>query len=386
MKILEESKEIQEYLKNIRRKLHQIPEISNHEKFTSEFIVNELEKIENINIRKNINGYGIIAELEGNEKGKTIALRADMDALQIKEETGVEFSSKNDGIMHACGHDNHMTILLGTAHLLSKKNFKGKVRFIFQPAEELTPNGGAKGMIKEGALKDVDAIFGLHVWPELELGKFGIKEGALMAASDHFTIKLKGKASHAAKPHEGIDVLVAASQYITSIQNIVSRNTDPMESLVITVGVMRAGTRYNIIPEECFLEGTCRTFSPKIRDLAEKKLKEILTGICTLSGCEGEIKYERGYMPLINEKNMTEYVAKKIEELYGADSLINVSPAMTSEDFSFYLDKIPGAFFWIGTTAKNEKIYPLHSNKYNPNEDVLWRGVALMSKLVLDFN
>ncbi|MCI6153292.1 MAG: amidohydrolase, partial [Fusobacterium perfoetens] len=226
MSIINSAKEIQEYLQTIRRELHENPEISNKEFKTSKIILRELEKLRNFNIRKNVNGNGIIAELIGAKEGKTIALRADMDALQIEEETGLSFESKNKGVMHACGHDNHMTMVLGAAYLLSKRKdeLSGKVRFIFQPAEELSPNGGAKGMIKEGALEGVDAIFSMHVWPDLPLGKVGIKEGPLMAASDHFTVTIKGKPSHAAKPNEGIDALVTGAQYVTAVQTIVSRN------------------------------------------------------------------------------------------------------------------------------------------------------------------
>ncbi len=388
MEIINSAKEIQEYLQNIRRELHENPEISNKEFKTSEIILRELEKFGNFNIRKNVNGNGIIADLIGTKEGKTIALRADMDALQIEEETGLSFESKNKGIMHACGHDNHMTMVLGAAYLLSKRKeeLSGRVRFIFQPAEELSPNGGAKGMIKEGALDGVDTIFSMHVWPDLPLGKVGIKEGPLMAASDHFTVTIKGKPSHAAKPNEGIDALVTGAQYVTAVQTIVSRNADPMKSMVITIGKMQAGSRYNIVAGECVLEGTCRTFAPEMRDLAEKRLKEVLDGICLLSGCTGELNYERGYMAVLNDGEMTKYMSDKIKEIYGEEALVEVEPAMTAEDFSFYLNEIPGAFVWIGTTGEGEKVWPLHNSHYSPNEGVLWRGAALFAKLALDFN
>ncbi|NME35076.1 MULTISPECIES: M20 family metallopeptidase [Fusobacterium] len=388
MTIIDSAKEIQEYLQNVRRKLHENPDISNEEERTAAIIIEELKKLKNFKIHQNIGGYGIIADLEGENPGKTIALRADMDALQIEEETGLSFESKNKGIMHACGHDNHMTMVLGAAYLLSKRReeLSGKVRFIFQPAEELPPNGGAKRMIKEGVLEGVDAIFGMHVWPDLPLGKIGIKEGPLMAASDRFWIKIKGKSSHAAKPNEGIDALVAGAQFVTAVQTIVSRNADPMKSIVITLGKMQSGTRYNIVPGECTLEGTCRTFSSELSELTKKRMNEILNGICLLSGCTGEIRYEKGNMAVINKKEMTEYMSDKIKELYGEEALVEVEPAMTAEDFSFYLNEIPGAFVWIGTTGEGEKVWPLHNSHYSPNEGVLWRGAALFAKLALDFN
>ncbi len=387
MKIIESAKKIQPYLQEIRREFHKHPEISNEEKKTAEIIAEELRKMGISDIKENVNGHGIIAEIHGAGDGKIVALRADMDALQIKEETGLPYKSESDGLMHACGHDAHMTMVLGAARLLNerKDELKGNVRLIFQPAEEITPMGGSRGMIAGGALDNVDAVFGLHVWPDLPLGKVGVKAGPLMAASDHFTVTIKGKPSHAAKPNEGIDALVAGAQYVSAIQTIVSRNADPMKSIVITVGKMNAGTRYNIVAGECVLEGTCRTFAPELRDLAEERLQIVLDGICTLSGCTGVLNYERGYMAVINEPESVEYVSETVKKLFGNDAAVSVEPAMTAEDFSFYLDKKPGAFAWIGTTKEGDTVYPLHNSRYSPDEDVLWRGAALMAELVLDF-
>ena len=387
MKIIESAKKIQPYLQEIRRDLHKHPEISNEEKKTAEIIAEELREIGISDIKENVNGHGIIAEIHGAGDGKIVALRADMDALQIKEETGLPYKSESEGLMHACGHDAHMTMVLGAARLLNEKKdeLKGNVRLIFQPAEEITPMGGSRGMIAGGALDNVDAVFGLHVWPDLPLGKVGVKAGPLMAASDHFTVTIKGKPSHAAKPNEGIDALVAGAQYVSAIQTIVSRNADPMKSIVITVGKMNAGTRYNIVAGECVLEGTCRTFAPELRDLAEERLQIVLDGICTLSGCTGVLNYERGYMAVINEPESVEYVSETVKKLFGNDAAVSVEPAMTAEDFSFYLDKKPGAFAWIGTTKEGDTVYPLHNSRYSPDEDVLWRGAALMAELVLDF-
>ena len=388
MNIINSAKEIQSSLQDIRRELHQYPETSRNEKRTSEVIVRELKKIGNFEIKENVNGYGVIADLKGKYPGKTIALRADMDALQIEEETSLPYKSLNKGIMHACGHDNHITMVLGAGMILSKyqDELHGNIRLIFQPAEELSPEGGAKGMIREGALEGVDAVFGMHVWPDLPLGKIGVKAGPLMAASDHFTVTIKGKPSHAAKPNEGIDAVVASSQFVSAVQTIVSRNSDPMKALVITIGKIIGGSRYNIVAGECVLEGTCRTFSPEIRDLAERRLEEVLNGICTLSGCTGELNYERGYMAVDNNPQMTEYMSNNIKSLFGEDALVTVDPAMTAEDFSFYLNEKPGVLAWIGTTAEGEEVFPLHNSHYAPNEDVLWRGSALFTELVLNFN
>lgn len=388
MTVVESAREMEEYLQTLRREFHRRPEVSRQERETSARAAAELRAIGGFEIRENVGGYGIIAELRGERPGKTVALRADMDALQIEEETGLSFRSENRGVMHACGHDNHITMALGAARLLAerRKELAGSVRFIFQPAEELSPEGGSRRMIEAGAMDGVDAVFGLHVWPDLPLGKVSIREGAVMAASDHFTVTIKGKPSHAARPDEGIDALVAGAQFVTAAQTIVSRNSDPTKAIVITIGTLKAGTRYNIVAGECVLEGTCRTFDPAVRDLAERRLSEVLEGICTVSGCRGELNYERGYMAVVNDKKMAAYAARTADRLLGEGTAVRAEPAMTAEDFSFYLKERPGAFAWIGTTAEGEERWPLHSSHYSPNEGVLWRGAALLAGLALDFN
>lgn len=385
MSIIEAAKELEPHLQNLRREFHRYPETSGQEVHTAERIEKELRAIGGYEIRTGIGGCGILAERKGSKAGKTIALRADMDALQVEENTGLACSSEHSGVMHACGHDNHMTMLLGAARLLAELDAENTVRLIFQPAEELSPHGGSRDMIAGGAMEGVDAVFGMHVWPELPLGTVGTKSGPMMAASDHFTVTIQGCLSHAARPNEGVDALVAGSQFVTAVQTIVSRNTDPMKSMVITIGKFRAGTRYNIVPGECILEGTCRTFAPELRDLAEKRLGEILEGICLLSGCTGKLEYERGYMAVNNDLEMSEYVKKTAADLFGAEKAVTVEPAMTAEDFSFYLNEKPGAFAWIGTTAEGEEVWPLHNSRFSPNEGVLWRGSALLAELVLRF-
>lgn len=386
-RIINMAKEIDDYLRRVRRELHQNAELSNEEKQTAEIIKRELLTMKCFSIKTNVYGYGIIADLKGKYPGKNIALRADMDALQIEEQVEVDWKSKNAGVMHACGHDNHMAILLGTAKVLStlKDEIYGNVRLIFQPAEEFSPIGGSRGMIKAGALDDIDAIFGLHVWPELDLGKIGIKSGPMMAASDRILIEFNGKSSHAAKPDKGIDSIVAGMECINAIQAIISRNVDPMESAVITVGKINAGTRYNIIADKCIIEGTCRTFKPEIRQMVEKRLEDVVEGISKVSECNGILNYEHGYMPVINDKVMTEYVKNVVKKVYNED-VVDIKAGMASEDFSFYLDKKPGAFICLGTAKPNEKNYPLHNGNYNPDEEVLWHGVALFIGLVLYFN
>lgn len=326
MTILEAAQSIQPRLVELRRQFHAHPEVSGQEKETARRVEQELREIGGYTLRTQVSGNGILADLKGALPGPTVALRADMDALQIQEETGLPFASENPGLMHACGHDNHITMLLGAARLLKEfqPQLQGNVRLIFQPAEELSPVGGARGMMAAGALDGVDAVFGLHVWPELPMGTFGTKAGPLMASSDHFTVHLQGSSSHGAKPDAGIDAVVAGSQFVTAAQTIVSRNTDPLQSAVITIGRIQGGTRYNIVAGECELEGTCRTFNPQVRELAERRMGEILQGVCTLSGCTGKLDYQRGYCSVMNDPEKADYLLDTARELFGEDKAVRV--------------------------------------------------------------
>lgn len=388
MTITEAAQNLTPHLSELRREFHRHPEVSGNESQTADQIVSELSAIGGYQIDKNVGGYGVLAVLQGALPGKTVALRADMDALQINEETGLPFCSENPGVMHACGHDNHMTMLLGAARLLAerKNELHGTVRLIFQPAEELSPKGGSRDMIAAGALDGVDAVFGLHVWPELPSGTFGIKAGPLMAASDHFSVLIRGKSSHAAAPEEGIDALTTGAQFISAIQTIVSRNTDPVKPAVISVGKMRAGTRYNIIAETCEMEGTCRTFDPEVRELVAQRLQEVLDGVCHLSGCTGKLKYDRGYMSVCNDPAMADYLHNTAVDLFGRDHAVIVDhPSMCGEDFAYYLAEKPGAFAWLGTALPQRETWPLHSCRFDVDESILWRGSALLAQLALQF-
>lgn len=388
MTITEAAQGLTPHLSELRRDFHRFPEVSGNESRTAERVVSELSAIGGYQISKNVGGHGVLAVLQGALPGKTVALRADMDALQINEETGLPFCSQNSGVMHACGHDNHMAMLLGAARLLAdrKNELPGTVRLIFQPAEELSPKGGSRDMIAAGALDGVDAVFGLHVWPELPIGTFGTKSGPLMAASDHFSVLIRGKSSHAAAPEEGIDAVTAAAQFISAIQTIVSRNTDPVKPAVISVGKVNAGTRYNIIAETCEMEGTCRTFDPEIRNLVAQRLQEVLNGVCQMSGCTGQLKYDRGYMSVNNDPAMADYLRDTAADLFGREHAVLVEhPSMCGEDFAFYLAEKPGAFAWLGTALPQGKIWPLHSSRFNVDESILWRGSALLAQLALQF-
>lgn len=385
--ILEKSKENQELLIKIRRELHINAETSQNEIETSKIIMKYLDDFR-IPYKSEVGGHGIVAEIVGNEPGKIVALRADMDALEMEEDTDIDFKAKNKNVMHSCGHDSHMTFLLGAAKLLNdnKDKIKGKVKLVFQPAEELSPIGGAPKILDSGLLNDVDAIFGSHVWPDLPFGKIAIKEGPMMANSDHFTIKFTGASSHAAKPHEGVDAVVMGSQFVNAMQTLISRNTDPMNSAVLTVGRFIAGTRYNVMAEEALIDGTCRTFSKEDRMRIYEDMGNLARAIAEVNHGKCDYNYGFGYPAVINEKNSVEIVKESVSEIFGNDSLLEIDkPAMTAEDFAFYLEKIKGAFYWVGIGKEGEKNYPLHSKKFYLNEDILYRGSALMCQIALNF-
>jgi len=388
MDLLKEAKDLESHLIELRRMFHRFPEVSEHEVETADRILKELKDIGGYDIKTQVGGYGILAEIKGDRPGKMVCLRADIDALSVTEDTGLPFASENEGVMHACGHDHHITILLGAARLLKahKDDLKGTVRLIFQPAEELSPLGGARRMIKEGALQGADAVFGLHVWPNLPTGKVGVRAGAQMAASDRFSVDFIGETSHGAMPDQGNDALIAGCQFVNAIQTVISRNVDPMESGVVTIGVFQAGSRYNVVPGSCHMEGTVRSFDPAIRKRMEKRIRDLFEGTKTSFAIEGTLEYDHGYDAVLNDPHMARYVLTEAEELFGKGETIWLDkPAMTAEDFAFYLKEVPGAFYWLGTTPEGADVWPLHSAHYQGNEDVLHRGAALMTKLALDF-
>lgn len=385
--ILGISKENQKLLVKIRRELHMNAETSQNEVKTSKIIMKYLDEF-GISYKSGVGGNGIVAEIVGDKPGKVVALRADMDALEMKEETIIDFKSIDENVMHSCGHDSHMTFLLGAAKLLNenKDKIRGKVKLVFQPAEELSPIGGAPKILESGLLDDVDAIFGSHVWPDLPFGKIAVKEGAMMANSDHFTIKFIGASSHAAKPHEGVDAVIMGAQFVNAMQTLISRNTDPMNSAVLTVGRFIAGTRYNVMAEEAIIDGTCRTFSKEDRMRIFRDMENLAKAIAQVNHGDCEYNYGFGYPAVINEKNSVKIVKESATELFGEDAILNIEkPAMTAEDFAFYLQKIKGAFYWVGIGSKMEKNYPLHSKNFYLNEEILYRGAALMYEIAINF-
>ncbi len=387
-KMVESAKALMPKLVEIRRDFHEYPEVSQHEAETSKKVAAYLREMGVDEVIEHVNGYGVIGVIKGAKEGGVVALRADMDALQIQEMNDVEYKSRNDGVMHACGHDNHMTGLLGAAMLLcqNRDEICGTVKLVFQPAEEMSPVGGSRGMLESGYLDDIGAIYGLHVWPDLPHGKVGVKSGPLMAATDHFTITIHGKTAHGAKPNQGIDAVVLGAQFVMAAQTFVSRKVDPLDNAVVTFGIFNAGTRYNIIAGECVLDGTVRTLNEDTRDMIEDSMRKLLDAICLQSGATADIVYGRGYPALVNHESDAALIRKTAISLFGEEGVVDVkNPAMPAEDFSFYLREKEGCFVWLGTAKDGETPWPLHNSRFDVDEDILWRGSALLAQTAIDY-
>lgn len=388
MEIFSEANQINDELINIRRYLHQHPELSNQEVATSEFITKELKALD-IEVTTGVGGTGVVGLLKGKNPGKTIGIRADMDALPVDEETGLDFSSTNLGAMHACGHDLHMTIVLGVAKVLSKKRHKmnGNIKFIFQPAEEKLI--GAAQMIADQVLEHpkVDAIIALHCWPDLPAGIIGVKKGEVMAAGDSIKIKVNGKQGHAAHPHKAIDPITISSYVITKLQTILSRELSPVDSAVITIGSINGGNAFNIIPSAVELSGTVRVLNPDVREALPNMIERIVKKTAESMNGEATTTYSYGPPPLINDDDMIDILDESVTEVLGNNKLVYMqTPSMGSEDFSFYLKHVPGVFFRLGTREPNVKHqYPLHHPKVTFDEDALVTGVSVMSQTALKF-
>lgn len=386
-------KEIQKHnleIIKIRRFLHMNPELSNREYETAKLVAYKLISL-GLEVKKGVAKTGVVALLRGSRQGATVGIRADMDALPIQELTDVPFKSLNPGVMHACGHDVHTSIALGTAMVLTglKDKIKGNIKFIFQPAEEGPPpgeEGGASLMIKEGVLKEpsVGAIFGLHVWPE-DLGEAYFIPGHMMASSDWFQIVIKGKSSHAARPHEGVDSIALASNIVVSLQSVISRTTNPTDPAVLTIGKIKGGTRSNIIAEKVILEGTVRTLSDRNRKKIPQLMENIVKGITHSFGADYTFSYKKGPPSLYNHPELAKIMLPTLLKTLGEEHVKELNPQMVAEDFSYYCQEIPGFYFFLG--AKNpaqETMAPLHNPYFNPDEGSITLGIKIMCHLLLD--
>jgi amidohydrolase len=360
-----------------RRHLHRHPERSLEEVETSQFVYETLESFGSLKLSRPTE-TSVLARLIGEEPGRTIAIRADMDALPITEETGLPFASKNEGLMHACGHDGHTAILLGTAKVLGelKDHVRGEVRFIFQHAEEV--GRGAEELVEAGVIEGVDAVIALHLVTRLEVGKVGIGYGVRSAAPDTFEIWVEGEGGHAAWPQNAVDPVVVSAQVVTNLQHIVSRESDPLESLVITVTRIAGGTTHNVIPGRVELKGTVRTLSEEIRKQVPVKMERIVRGITEAHGASYSFEYRRGPDSVVNVEDVTHVVEKTARQVFGDEAVEEVPPGMGSEDFSGYQRAAPTAFFSLG--ARNEAkgmTYSNHHPRFDIDEDALENGVNM---------
>ena len=377
-------KDIQEISENIysyRRDFHQYPELSFQEYRTAEKISKHLESF-GIDHRTGVGKTGVVGEIVFGD-GPTIALRADMDALPIQEVGDLKYKSKNEGVMHACGHDGHMAILLGAANALSKnkKLKKGKVRFIFQPAEEGA--GGARYMIKDGCLDQVDEIYGLHLWNYQPVGEIGVKNGPIMAAADMFDIIIKGKGGHGATPQGTVDTIVVAGNLITMLQTIVSRNTNPLDNTVLTIGKINGGQNFNVIANEVRLTGTTRAYTENNRNMIKKRMQDIIDGVSKSFEAEIVLKYKDGYPPTINHEKPTELVLEASSMVVGKGAGYPYL-SMGGEDFSYYLQKVPGCFFFVGSAPDKNNILstPHHCSHFDIDERSLLIGASVYVNLI----
>jgi amidohydrolase len=369
-----------------RRHLHQHPELSFEEKNTSTFIAEQLKSFD-IEVRTNVGGNGVLGFLQGGEPGRTIAFRADFDALPIQDEKETPYKSKVPGVMHACGHDGHTSTLLGVARVLSKfrSELKGSLVFIFQHAEEKPP-GGAKFMIEDGCLDNVEAVYGVHLSSEIPLGRIGLKEGPAMAAVDAFTIKVQGKGGHGARPHTTVDSIVVGSQIVSGLQQIVSRRINPIQSAVVTVGIFQAGTAFNVIADKARIEGTVRTFDKQVRQQIEDEIRIIVKGLCEASHAQYDIDYLNGYPPLINAKLESDRVRGIIGDVFGPETFLELQPVMGAEDFAYYLEKKPGAFIHVGARNDDEKThYPHHHPRFDFDERAMLKSAKVFLALAVDY-
>jgi len=381
---LAEASAIESDLVSLRREIHRHPELGRHEEHTGLLIQRELNAL-GIPFHRAAD-TGIVGELTGALPGPIVALRADMDALPIPEQSGLEYASEVPGVMHACGHDLHTAGLLGAAKLLCahRDQLRGSVRFLFQPDEE--GNGGARRMIDDGCMENVSAVFGAHVATEYSSSTAAVRFGKAYAASNPFDIILRGRSSHGAEPHLGADAIVAASALVSAIQTLISRNVSPLDSAVISIGSLHAGTARNIIADEAKLSGIIRCFGPEMRQTLSDRLTSMAHAVAAAHGCEAEVHVQWGYSGIINDDAMTAHVQKCARRLLGEENVIaSPAPTLGTEDFGEFLACAPGAFWHIGVGRPGAENAPLHNPHFNPDEGALRLLAALHAEIVWNY-
>ena len=372
---------IKDSIVSTRRDIHQHPELAFDEHRTSKLVAERLESF-GIEIQTGVGKTGVVGTLKGKNDGKTIAFRADMDALPIQETSDISYKSKNAGIMHACGHDGHTAMLLGTAEVLSKQADKlnGTLKFFFQPAEE--GQGGARFMIADGALEGVDEVYGIHLWNYQKYGTIGVKSGPIMAAADIFEITVHGQGGHGAAPQGTKDAVLIAAHLIQTLQTIVSRNTNPIESTVVTVGQINGGYNFNIIADKVTLRGTTRAYTEDNRQLIKKRMKEIIAGTEKTFGTKIELDYEDGYPPTVNDPTAADNLLNAAQKIVG-DGAGHPYLSMGAEDFSYFLQKVPGCYFLVGSAPEDREplSVPHHCSHFDIDERALLVGSSVYLQL-----
>jgi amidohydrolase len=399
-RVKQEAAKVVPAITGIRHQIHQNPELSNREEKTAALVADYLRTL-GLEVKTGVAKTGVVALLKGGRPGRVVAVRADMDALPVTEQTNLPFASKvrstylgqDVGVMHACGRDVHTAVQLGVASVLTamKAELTGTVKFIFQPAEEGPPPGepgGASLMVKEGVLQNPkpDAIFGLHAFSEMAVGEIGYSEGPALSAADTWEVKIVGRQAHGARPELGIDPVVTAAQFIEALQTIRSRTFSGSEPGVVTVGTIHAGQRHNIIPDEVTLSGTIRTFRPEMSALAEARLRAILNGVTEAAGATGEVtRYERGAPATINDTALTRESVPALERVVGKDHVTRIPPAMSSEDFSFFANEVPGFFYRLGQVKPGTTSGDHHTATFLADDGSIPVGIEVMSYLLFDY-
>jgi len=378
---------INERVIEIRRDLHAHPELSGQEEHTK-YLVKGILEMQGYSIREFDDHFGLIADLSIDDQASRVAIRADMDALPITEQTEEPYRSRVEGVMHACGHDSHTAIALGSAIAMAENrdHLPGNVRFIFQPSEE-SKEGGSLQMIEGGALEGVDAIFALHAYPYLPTGQIGYKYGVMMASADIFTIEIFGKSAHGARPHEGVDAVLVSSMAVNSVNHIVSRRIDPLHPAVITMGTIEGGKAGNIICDHVTIKGTVRTINEAIRKDIPVMMEEAIKGVCKSMGATYNFGYVFGQPELINDNAMVDILRGEAEKIIGAKNCIDlIDPVMGGEDFSEYLQIVPGTFFRLGTCDPDKNTcVPQHNSRFNVDDDALQYGMKILSATALEY-
>ena len=375
--------EIRERIVKFRREIHRNPELGGREEKTSAFVAGVLED-NDIEVTRNVGGFGVVAVVRGDTEGETIALRADMDALPIQDEKDSDYASSVPGVMHACGHDVHTAILMGAAIVLGRlrKSLRGNVKFIFQPSEECAL-GGAMEMIREGALENPrpSAIVALHCYPEMEVGTIGHRPGMMTAAADEIRIVVKGRSGHASRPHQTVDAVLVSSMVINAIHHIVSRRTDPLKPAVISIGTIRGGTVENVIADRVEMKGTVRTLGEGIREKMPEMIENVIRGITLSMGAGYEFRYEHVNPPVVNDRAVDDLVRVCAGEIVGVEKVMELSePMMGAEDFALFTERVPGALFRLGTGNREKGISaPLHNPFFDVDEESLVIGTKVMS-------